>query len=254
MKLRKLQFLSFLLVASQIAFAQQEKLADYKIENIKKVISLFQQRDIDSIGEILSYPLKREYPIANIQNETEFKERFSDVFDENIIDKIASSQLSQWSEVGWRGIMLDNGLLWIDDDGKIIALNYQSDFEKGQKDKLLISDKESLDKSLRNFESAIYKVRTKNYLIRIDELKQNKYRYEAWKIDADEFTIPDLVLKNGIFEFQGSGGNHIITFKNGKYSYVLQRNILGTDESAEVQLIIEKSGKVIAVEDGSIIN
>lgn len=252
MNLRKLQILIFLLVASQIAFAQQEKLADYKIENIKKVISLFKQRDINSIGNIISYPLKREYPVANIYNKTEFKERFSETFDEVICNKIANSQLKQWSEVGWRGIMLDNGLLWIDADGKIIALNYQSDFEKGQKNKLLSSDKESLDKSLRNFESAIYKVRTKNYLIRIDELKQNKYRYAAWKIDADQSTIPDLVLDNGKFEFQGSGGNHTITFKNGKYRYIIQRNIIGTDESAEVQLIIEKSGKVIVVEDGEL--
>ena len=60
----------------------------------------------------------------------EFKERFNEVFDEMLIDKIANSSKDQWSAVGAKGTMLDNGEVWVDDvDGKIIAVNYQSDFE-----------------------------------------------------------------------------------------------------------------------------
>lgn len=100
---------------------------------------------------------------------------------------------------------MDNGHLWIDDGEKIITSNYKSDFAKEQKYHLINSDKEILKNSLRSFESPTYKIESDNYLIKIDESKQNKYRYASGKIAADESTKPNLILSNGKFEFQGSG-------------------------------------------------
>jgi len=40
-----------------------------------------------------------------------------------------------------------------------------------------------------------------------------------------------MVLLNGDIKFSGSGGNHSYTFKNGRYSYVLQVTIIGCDTS-----------------------
>lgn len=64
--------------------------------------------------------------------------------------------------MGWRGIMLDNGTIWIDsDEGKIIAVNYQSDFEKKLRKELINKEKENVHVSLKTFESPTYKIKTK---------------------------------------------------------------------------------------------
>lgn len=108
-----------------------EKLADDKIESINNVIELFKSNNFDKISDIISFPLERQYPIPSIKNKNEFNKRFSEVFDKILIDKITNLKIEQWSEVGWRGIMLDNGVLWMaNSDGIITAVNYQSDFEK----------------------------------------------------------------------------------------------------------------------------
>ena len=169
---------------------------------------------------IVDFPLHREYPIPNIVNEKKFRQRFREVFDKTLIDKIINSEINQWSEVDWKGIMLKDGIVWINcDEGKIIAVNYQSEFEKKLRKDLIVKEKENVHMSLKDFESPAYKIKTKSYLIRVDKLSNGKYRYASWKIDERESLKPGIILNNGDLEFDGSVGNHIITFINGNYTY-----------------------------------
>lgn len=47
------------------------------------------------------------------------------LFDEALVGRIAESQPSDWDKLGWRGVMLDNGKVWVADGSrKIIAINY----------------------------------------------------------------------------------------------------------------------------------
>src|SRR5690606_26241192 len=92
----------------QEKFDNNEQLEDYKIDTIKNVIALFKEKNIDKISSIISFPLYRQYPIPPIKDKEDFAQRFSEVFDQVLIDKIANSKIEQWSEVGWRGIVLDN--------------------------------------------------------------------------------------------------------------------------------------------------
>lgn len=251
----KIRLLILILFVFKVGYSQEEKLEDYKIDNIKKVIDFFKQKNIDSISTIINFPLNREYPITCIKNEKEFKQRFHEVFDKILIEEVANSTMELWSEVGWRGIMLDNGLLWIDSyDGKIVAVNYQSEFEKQLKKDLIDKEKENLHYSLKLFESPIYKIQTKNYLIRIDELSDYKYRYACWKLGEKESSTPDLIIQNGQLEHQGSGGNHVFTFINNNYIYRVYRNIMGWDNSPDITLEIEKNGKIILTEDGAVLS
>jgi hypothetical protein len=150
--------------------------------------------------------------------------------------------------------MLDNGVVWIESyDGKITAVNYQSNFEKKLKKDLIEKERESVHTSLKAFESPIYKIKTKKYLIRIDKLSDSKYRYASWKIGEQESSKPDLILKNGQLEFEGSGGNSVITFSNGNYKYKVYRNIIGEDNSPDITLEVEKNGQTILTEDGTLI-
>ncbi len=223
-------------------------------DSILRMISLFKTKNIDAISEKISYPLEREYPIPSIKDKAEFKQRFQEVFDAFLVAKIANSKIEDWSEVGWRGIMLDNGEVWMgNSDGTITSVNYQSEFEKQRKETLIAEDKEKINTSLKTFKLPTYKIKTKNFLIRIDELENEKYRYASWKISDNESSKPELVLQNGTIEFGGSGGNHVITFVNGKYTYKVYRIILGEGDSPEIRLIVEKDGKTILTQDGALI-
>jgi hypothetical protein len=231
----------------------QEDLEDKEIESIKALIALFKKKDIDGISNKISYPLYRQYPITPIKDKEEFKKRFSEVFDQILVNKIANSQISEWSEVGWRGIMFENGDLWMDTEGVITSINYQSGFEKNLMTSLIAQEKENLHSSLKTFKNPVYKIKTKVYLIRIDELSDYNYRYAAWKVNEKETSQPDLVINNGQIEYQGSGGNHVITFVNGIYTYKVYRNVIGTDTSPDITLEVEENGKVILTTDGTLI-
>lgn len=107
----KFKLLLLILLVSKIAYSQSKKLSDDKIAHINHVIALFKERNIEKISNIVSFSLKREYPIPGIKNVKDLKQRFSEVFDEVLFDKIANSKPEQWSEVGWRGIMLGDGVV-----------------------------------------------------------------------------------------------------------------------------------------------
>lgn len=250
----KFKLLVVILLVSKIGYAQDEELDDFKVANINNIIKLFKQKNIDKISSIIRFPLDREYPIPSIKNKKEFRQRFYEVFDKTLFDKIANSKIEQWTEAGWRGIMLDNGVVWIDsDDGKITDIHYQSDFEKKLRKDLISKEKESLHISLKTFESPTYKIKTKNYLIRIDELSDYKFRYASWKINEKESSKPDIILNNGELRFTGSGGDHIITFLNGNYTYKVYRNIIGEENTPDITLEVEKNGQIILTEDGTLI-
>jgi hypothetical protein len=238
----------------QEAMEASDELEAAQKDSILRMISFFKAKNIDAISEKISYPLEREYPIPSIKDKAEFKQRFQEVFDAFLVAKIANSKIENWSEVGWRGIMLDNGEVWMgNSDGTITAVNYQSEFEKQRKESLIAGDKEKIHPSLKTFKLPTYKIKTKNFLIRIDELANEKYRYASWKISDNESSKPELVLQNGTIEFGGSGGNHVITFVNGKFTYKVYRIILGEGDSPEVRLIVEKEGKTILTQDGALI-
>ncbi|WP_313375146.1 hypothetical protein [Chishuiella sp.] len=146
--------------------------------------------------------------------------------------------------------MLDNGIIWIDTDGKIIAINYQSDSEKNLLEDLIKNEKQELYISIRNFAKPVYKIQTKSYLIRIDELKNGSYRYVSWKRGSLESSKPDLILENGELDFEGSGGNSVIVFTNKNYTYKIFSNIIGTEETADVSLLVEKNNNEILSQDG----
>lgn len=234
--------------------SEQNTLEPEEKDSIQKLIELFKKIDMVGISNKITYPLKRDYPIPPIHNKEEFIERFYEVFDQKLIDQIAQSDISQWSEVGWRGIMLDNGVVWMSfEPGFISTINYQTKREKNIQEELIKRDKEKLPLTLRKFKCPVYKIQTEKFLIRIDELSENKYRYVSWKAGSNESNQPDLVLKNGLCEMQGSGGNHEFTFVNGVYSYKVRRNILGERDSPEVTVQVEKRGDIIFIASGSLI-
>lgn len=249
----KKQFLIIFFLISNFVFAQNEKLDDEKSKKIQNVIRLFKNKDVKGISEIVNYPLSREYPITGVKNKQEFIKRFNQVFDNSVVNLISRSKIPDWSEVGWRGIMLGNGIIWVDIDGKILALNHQSDSEKKERSRLIAEQKNKVYSSLKVFKEPIYKFKTKHYIIRIDELENGFYRYASWKNSQQESSKPELILQKVTVDYSGSGGNHTFTFKNGDYIYKIDRNIIGTEDTPEINLYIKHNNKMILAEDGELL-
>ncbi|MDL2308990.1 hypothetical protein LJC68_07465 [Bacteroidales bacterium OttesenSCG-928-B11] len=195
------------------------------------------------LSEHIAYPLNRKYPVPPIANKEEFLRRYDEVFDEALLKMIIESDPAiDWNEMGWRGIMLNNGDVWIDEDGKLTAINYQSEIETQKKKEVIKADRENLHESLRKFETPIHLIETDSYRIRIDDLGNEHYRYASWKISSSMEDEPELVIANGIYKVEGSIGNRAYTFANGNHVY--QCWIWAFDDKESATLLIYKDAKI----------
>jgi len=230
MKLIRISFvllITFILQTS-ISFADEKKHA----EIVKPLIKAFKENNRTAIAKMVTYPLGRKVPLPSIKSESEFISRFEQVFDTKLVNQIVHSDPEKdWSAMGWRGIMLSHGIVWLDTDGKIWSVTYESNAEKSIRAKLINKQKKSLHESVAKFNKPILEWRTKSFHIRIDDVGEHNFRYTSWSNDKATTEEPDLVLLNGILTFEGSGGNHHYSFNNGEYLYRCYVSIIGHDTS-----------------------
>ncbi|MGO2011936.1 MAG: hypothetical protein ACTJH9_10940 [Pseudoalteromonas sp.] len=237
-------YLSLLFTAN--TFALEQKYHD----SVLPIITAFQAHNKAAVAALIRYPLKRKYPIPDINSEPELISRFDEVFNEELVAIIASSNINtDWDKVGWRGIMLNNGVIWIDTNGQIIAVNTQNAKEQAYAKSLIEESRESLHPSIHNFEKPVLDWQTAKYHIRVDDLGDHNFRYTSWGINKKTSDKPDIVLLNGDITFEGSGGNHHYTFKNGRYSYVLQVTVIGCETSPPGWLEVYKDEQKLLSED-----
>jgi len=219
-------------------------------DDILIIKEMFKSQDKEALSSLVSYPLHRSYPIPAIKDKTEFIARFDEIFDQQFVELISNSNLdNDWNEMGWRGIMFSNGKLWLDTDYTIRAINYQSSLEKKLVQSLINNQKQSLHVSIRNFEKSILDWKTAKFRIRIDDLGNNGYRYSSWNIKKATTDKPDLVLFDGQLTFDGSGGNHQYTFKNGKYRYICHVGLLGNSNSPPGTLQVYRNDEQLLFDD-----
>jgi hypothetical protein len=209
-------------------------------------IATVKSGSIEKLSNKVSFPLKRAYPIPPIKNKQEFAKRYREVFDDEFTKKIINSKpLTDWSDVGWRGIMLLNGELWLDTDGKLIAVNHQSKPETKEQARLIDAEKNKLHPSILNFKQPVLVFETAQYRIRIDDLGNNNYRYASWPIKSKMSDKPALILTRGKWTPDGSGGNHNYQFKSGDYTYTCFITVMGEANTPPALLTISKAGKEI---------
>jgi hypothetical protein len=249
---RQLLTLALVTLFSQFSTGQSLK-KEYQAGIIKLIDCLKSNRK-EQLADWVAYPLGREYPLPPVKNKKEFLARFDEIFDDTLKRLIVQSKpATDWSEVGWRGIMLHQGVVWVDQEGTITAINYQSQAEVARKKQLIEADKKKLHSSLASFKAPLYVLETKKFRIRIDELSEGRYRYASWPLTKSMGEKPDLVLTNGEWFFEGSGGNHRIEFKNAGYLYVCSIIELGSVDSPDAVLTIYKGGKEILSQDAQLV-
>lgn len=246
-------FLTFLIFYSSFANAQDLKPEYQKI--ISKFILEVKKGDKEAISKHFKFPFKRENPIPSIKDKADFVKRYNQIFDKVLIQKITKSDPAKdWSEVGWRGIMLNQGDMWIDTDGRIISINHQSDEELKLKNSLIASQKKTVNSSLSNFKEPVAILETSKFRIRIDDLGNDNYRYASWSIKQKMTDKPDLIIENGVFHADGTGGNHYYEFKKGNFKYECYFIVLGEKNSPPATLTVYQSGKEILSQNAKIVS
>lgn len=231
---------------------------------VQKFIQHFKNNDVNAIAQMVDYPLKREAPLPAIKNAQEMKQRYAQVFDAKLAQSIAHSNVDDWEKYGWRGISLSNETtqndVWLRDKTnestgtnlKIIAVNHTNAAEEKWRKQLLQQQKSKLHPSLQQFQEPIYVFKTKNHLVRVDQLDADTYRYASWKNNQNQARKPDLILKSTDFEVQGSAHNEIVRFKSGPYTYEVYRNRMGAS-SADMFLTVFKNDKEVLNEEGMLL-
>ncbi|HEX8015057.1 MAG TPA: hypothetical protein VF465_07475 [Flavobacterium sp.] len=242
-----LSVLTINLVKSQYLKPEYQKFIKVFISNVKNDKK-------QALAAMISYPFKREYPIPEIKSKEEFVKRYSEIFDATLKNEIIKSDPAKdWSEMGWRGIMLNQGTIWIDTDGRLISINYQSKFEKDLKSNIISKEKTKLHSSIAKFKAPECILETSKFRIRIDDLGDNNYRYASWSLKKKMTEEPDLVISKGKVILDGNGGNHRFEFKKGQYIYECHISPLRENGTAPAGLTIYQNKKIILSQDAEIV-
>jgi hypothetical protein len=234
-------------------YAQEELEKDYQ-KVVVNFINCIKTDNIEELAKLIDFPWVRNYPIPSIKNKDELKVRYNEIFDDSLKQMIITSNPStDWSSAGWRGVMLNRGVLYLDTEGKIRAINYQSKVEKELKEKYTVIDKKNLHKSLLPFDFPVYLLETKDYRIRIDAMGNDNYRFAMWDKKSKMTEKPKLVITNGKIVYEGNSSNHSYQFKNENLTYICSIIYIGPIDCPPAIYSINKADKEIFTQDAIII-
>lgn len=213
---------------------------------ITSFISVVKSGDRAAIANLVAYPLHRIVPLPRIDTPSQFLQHFDEVFDEELLNALKDSSITEdWTEVGWRGVMFNNGTVWLNTVGKVSAVNYITEKGEAERTHLIESEKRNLYSDLRELTEPVLEWKTKDYRIRVDRIRDETYRYAAWPVQKATSEKPDLILNNGTVVHEGSGGNHHYDFKSGRYLYQCDVTVVGAVDSPPGDLYIYKDDQKI---------
>lgn len=205
---------------------------------IDEIIRCIVNNDAQDLAALTQYPICRKYPLKDIENAEQMITYFDTLFDDSIKTLLSQASTSDWEEVGWRGYMFRNGLLWVSDTG-LISINYESNKEKALRKMLIEREKNSLGYNIKEVgwePECCYKDMDNGSVIRIDK-KEDCYRMSIYRLKEQ------ILCLYGIREIMGSLGNVVYTFSDGKrlgrkyeiYGENLYISIDSVDESHELK-------------------
>ncbi|MGK0271496.1 MAG: hypothetical protein ACI88H_002159 [Cocleimonas sp.] len=250
--------LFLVLIATLYPLQYAHAIESQQVPQVQKVISAFQQNNRVAISKLVSYPLIRPAPLPPIRNEAELLKRYDEVFDRTLLQTITQSNLyTDWDSIGWRGVILNNGIVALDPDGNITEIKYHSPREQAIINQLrsrnLAKGRSSLHRSVKDYNQSVVQLTTPRFHIRIDNVGggNGKLRYTSWPINKNLSDKPDLVLNNGRF-FDSNGRNQRYIFVNGTYSYQLNIQSLNANAMPTGSLEVYKDGKRLTREVATI--
>ena len=234
-----------------LAVANADMLTPAQRNSVQQTLDAFKTYDKINVAARISYPFARQNSLPPITQPVEMVQKFDEVFDLSLYERIAQSSVNDWHAMGSHGVMFENGLVWLTDDGLVRSVNYQPETARVLSENLVQQQNQNMHSSLVVHQESVLDWRTKNYHVRVDKLYDGKLRYAAWQNGKSINTKPDLVLTGGQVVEDGTGGNTYYIFKNGSYSYVCRVVNLGNSSSSNGVLEVYKSTQMILSENAT---
>ncbi len=211
----------FIFFCSSFCFA--DDIPSSIFSRYKQIVNLVKQNNAGELAALIEYPLKRENPLPDIKNPKEFMERYAIIFDEAFRKKLAQySDTCVFEHHGAYGLTGGTfaGDIWLNEEGKITAINYRSAEESRLKDAVTATIKSRVHPSVSDWKENVRVGKSDNLTIRVDRTAKG-LRYVSWSKGHSMAEKPDLIIFNGVEEVQGTMGGWTWTFKNGNWTYVV---------------------------------
>ena len=182
-------------------------------EHLHKIINSIVKRHRTELASLCRYPIKREYPLHNIENAGEMKRYFDIMF-----DKSFRTWLKDIGEEGWTydGFIHPgftcNGKMWV--CGLLYDVCYSSAKEQKNRQKLMTREIKILHKSLRGKgwqPFFCYREVMDTSVIRIDR-RDSEFRFAKYKRGCKSFSLPDIIMYGKVYT--GSDGAIDLVFRN----------------------------------------
>lgn len=232
--MKKFLLVVFCLLSFNVSYANSniEDNQDKVTQIVQKFKDAIKTDNPKIIAEYIEYPYIRKSPLPDIENKEDFINNYEMLFDDELKQAINNSKIENWNKVGWRGIMLYNGILWLNEDGKLSATNYYSDKARKYIEKWYENDKKTIYEPLRKYDNNILIFKTDTKLGRIDALNPEKhddsqYRLAVWDKNGKMSDKPEILISDGDVEYFGTAGNTEYSFTSGDYKYVFSITYVG---------------------------
>lgn len=186
------------------------------IDDLKR---LFDPLDKEAVAQQIHYPILIKYPLE-IRNEAELLEHWDLIFDDKLVSRITDSSISDWSRVGWRGVMLDNGAVWVNEgSGKIRTTVYTTDKAQRLFEAFTENLKKKLHPSVAEYGTNKMDLISTRYRLRMDWLDDDVLRLALWESGKDISNEPKVVLMSDDWRYEGSAGYFYATFRKDGLRY-----------------------------------
>lgn len=182
----------------------------------KRILSSIANGDKESFSDLVRYPLRRQYPLKDINIKSEMVEYFDFLFDDGFRKTIGSLKPDDWDVIGWRGFMVLSGELW-EDGGELVAVNYSSPAEQKLRDSLIKAEFKALHPSLQGNWSPVDRLQLEDDVFgfaRIDKSTDSDelYRLTIFAKDAKINDKPIVNLEGTVY-YEGNMGDGFFYFK-----------------------------------------
>jgi hypothetical protein len=189
----------------------------------KQIVDIVRQNNASKLAALIVYPLKRENPLPDIENPNEFEAYYPIIFDQAFrkkLDRYCPDCV--FENNGFYGLVGGEftGDIWLNDEGRITAINYLSTEESRLKNKLTAKIQNGVHPSVREWKENVLVGKSDNLTIRLDRTERG-LRYVSWSKVNSMAEKPDLILFGGVEEAQGTMGGWTWTFKNENWEYVI---------------------------------
>jgi hypothetical protein len=203
-----------------------------------QLVKALRAGDRAAVAEMIKYPLQRPKPLPPIRNGKDFLAHYDEFFNSKVIGEIASGLPKLWNRSGATSIG-DSGLIWIQ-SGQILTINSSTSANEKALQQAKKQDVAQLHASASHDDKLEFECDTEKFHIRIHALG-DKVRYYSWKKGRPLSEAPELAL-TGEAETQGTSGGVIYTFRQGKYTYVVE-NLTLCESDCTPNLSVTAGGK-----------